>query len=258
MRRFISFSGGVESSTLALMYGHVATPIFADTGYEHQELYDRLDRVEEALKIKHGDDFEIIRLKRQHETQANTLPEYIEENKFYPSFRQRYCTRMFKIEPIDDFLRQFEDEGCELMIGLNAEEADQRTGNHGLLPFVEYSYPLVDLGISREHCIKVLQEYGLEPDFPPYMQRGGCVGCFYKSKREYAAMALLAPDEFERVADMEEAIQDERGDFYAIRDGIPNMRRFGEAVRSQQRLFELDEMYPRAMKQTSCGVFCHR
>lgn len=249
--RFISFSGGVESTTLALMFGGVATPIFADTGFEHAELYERLDTVEAALKGVHGDGFEIVRVSADE-----TLPDYIERSRFYPSFRSRFCTRKFKIEPIDAFLA---DAGeCELMIGLNADEAEQRTGNHGLLPHVRYSYPLVDLGITRAQCLAVLEARGLAPAFPAYMERGGCVGCFFKSKREYAAMAVLAPEEFDAVAALEERIQDKRGEWYAIRDGIDNMRQFGEAVRAQGRLFDLETMYPTAMKQTACGVFCHR
>jgi hypothetical protein len=253
MQRFISFSGGVESTTLALLFGASARPVFADTGFEHAAMYARLDDVEGRLREIHGPAFSVVRLRRED---GETLPDYIARTKFYPGFRTRFCTRMFKIEPIDAFL---ESQGeCELMIGLNAEEAGMREGNHGLLANVRYTYPLVDLGMTRAACLALLRRAGLAPDFPAYMERGGCVGCFFKSKREYAAMAVLSPDEFDGVARLEEEIQDRRGDFYAIRDGIPNLRAFGEAVRAQGTLFPLEEMYGRASLQTSCGVFCHR
>lgn len=35
MKRFISFSGGVESRTMAVLFGNKADAIFADTGAEH-------------------------------------------------------------------------------------------------------------------------------------------------------------------------------------------------------------------------------
>lgn len=250
MRQFIAFSGGVESTTMALLYGKVATPIFADTGWEHAAMYQRLEVVEATLREFHGPQFEVIKVGRE-----DTLPDYIRKQKFFPSFRARFCTRMFKIEPIDNFLRQYEDEGCELMIGLNANEGD-RTGNHGLLPFVKYSYPLLDAGITREKCLEYLEKVKLRPAFPAYMARGGCVGCFFKSKKEYAAMAHLAPDEAYSVADLEEEVQDERGKFYAIRDGIPHMRTFLD--QSLATLFTGDEMYTVDDVHTSCGVFCHR
>lgn len=167
MKKFVAFSGGVESTTMALMFGHEATPIFADTGFEHREMYERLDFVEVRLREIHGPDFKIVRVRNEDET----LPEYILRTKFYPSPVARFCTRIFKIEPMDEFLRNQGD--CELMIGLNAQEAEKRTGNHGLLPNVHYGYPLVDLGITREDCIGVLKAHDLEPRLPVYMNRGG-------------------------------------------------------------------------------------
>ena len=149
MKKFISFSGGVESRTMCLLYGNKADAIFADTGYEFDELYEGIDKVEKAVREFHGNDFKVIKIRNEQE---KTLPDYILRSKYYPSYGQRFCTRMFKIEPIDEYLKQFKDEGAELMIGLNADEMDLRTGNHGNLPFVTYSYPLADDGINRAMC----------------------------------------------------------------------------------------------------------
>jgi len=254
MKRFISFSGGVESTALCLLFGGKATAIFADTGWEHPEMYERLAVVEKAVsEIYPG--FHVIRIKSQAHP---GLKEYIKDSAFYPSFQSRYCTRLFKIEPIDDFLSS--QGKCELMIGLNANEAHLRTGNYGLKKNVRYAYPLLDNGMNRAACITLLRRFGLEPRFPPYMQRGGCVGCFFKSKKEYIAMCILSPEQFQEVVDIEEAIQDRRGKFYGIRDGIPSMKGLKLKVDSQPMLFEADDIYDIAASeaQTNCGVFCHR
>ena len=89
---------------MALLWGKDATPIFSDTGWEHAALYERLHVVESTLREIHGPDFEIVRVSRNGER----LQDYIRDQKFFPSFRARFCTRMFKIEPIDNFLRQYE------------------------------------------------------------------------------------------------------------------------------------------------------
>jgi len=243
--QFIAFSGGVESTTMIALFGKVATPVFADTGWEHDELYRQIEKVEKHFGI------EVIRVKRKD---GMTLPQYIENQKFYPSFRSRFCTRMFKIEPMDEFLS--DKTPCEIMIGLNADEAEKRTGNFGLQKDVTYSYPLVDLGITRPACVMLLKELGILPQFPAYMKRGGCVGCFYKSKREYAAMAKQSPAEADSIARLEEIIQDERGKYYAVRDGIKNMRRFIEAARSQLE-FEFSQEDEMVVPE-ACGVFCRR
>ncbi len=255
MKRFISFSGGVESTALCLLYGDKAKAITADTGWEHPEMYERWQEVEIRLRMIHHA-FEIIRVKNQD--YPGGLPEYIREQKFFPSFYSRYCTRLFKIEPIDRFLSSQGE--CELMIGLNADEGGKRTGSHGLQRDVKYTYPLLDNGLTRAACLRLLRRHNLEPVFPPYMQRGGCVGCFFKSKKEYTAMHLLAPDQFREVEKIEQEIQDVRGQFYGIRDGIPSMKGLRVAIDSSPMLFETEDIYDIAAAevQTSCGVFCHR
>lgn len=239
---------------MALLFGHKATPIFADTGFEHAEMYERIEYVEGKLREIHGQTFEVVRIQREGEN----LPEYIKRSKYYPSPIARFCTRMFKIEPMDDFLAKHVP--CEVMIGLNAEEASKRTGNHGLQEGVTYTYPLLDLGITRSDCLAALKQYDLEPRLPIYMRRGGCVGCFYKSKEEYRAMVHLAPEEIRKVAKLERQIQDHRGRHYGIRDGIPNLTEF--IANEEMNLFEADDLYPDRHYDeeaaTSCGVFCHR
>ena len=251
-RVFISFSGGVESSTMCVLFGNKADAIFSDTGFEHDEIYKRIDLVEKWVQDFHRPDFKIHRIQNE---KHGSLLDYIEKQKFFPSFQARYCTRMFKIEPIDKFLEQYKDEGVELMIGLNADEIDQRTGNHGNKKFVNYSYPLVDNRLSRSACISILKRVGLYPEFPAYMQRGGCIGCYYKSKKEYEAMALLNPAEFRIVEELEEKIQDQRTDYFSIKDGI-KMREIREGVMNM--LFTPDEIYPTINNATKCGVFCNR
>ncbi len=243
MMRFISYSGGIESTTMLLLFPD-AIPIFADTGWEHAAMYRWLEEIE----AKTGR--EIVRVRKG----GRTLPEQIEDGAFYPSPRARFCTREFKIEPIDEYLSG--RVPCEVMIGLNADETDMRTGNHGLLPGVIYSYPLVKLGMGRAACVALLDARGLRPQFPRYMKRGGCVGCFFKSKREYALMARESPQEAYSVADLEDAIQDIRGNRYGVRDGIKNMRRFLDDARRVQSFDFASEA--ELVSPTPCGVFCHR
>src|ERR1035437_8134231 len=109
MKQFISFSGGVESTTMCVLFGNKADAIFADTGFEHKEIYDRIELVENWCKSFHRPDFKIHKIQQQNADGhgIKTLPEYIKYRKFYPSFQRRFCTAYFKIYPIDDFLEQF-------------------------------------------------------------------------------------------------------------------------------------------------------
>lgn len=241
---------------MCLLFGNKANAIFADTGAEHHEIYDRIDLVEKTVREFYDNDFKIIKVKNP---KYDSLEDYIIQSKFFPSFRQRFCTRLFKIEPIDNYLKQFKDEGAELMIGLNADEGDKRTGNLGKLKFVDYSYPLLNLGIDRGNCGEILRAANIYPEFPPYMRRGGCKFCYYKSKGEFRAMVHLSPDEFQQVVDLEIAFQDERKEFFAIRDCIPKgMAEFRKSELAKQSLFNPSEIYPTVNDATSCGQFCNR
>jgi 3'-phosphoadenosine 5'-phosphosulfate sulfotransferase (PAPS reductase)/FAD synthetase len=257
MNRFISFSGGVESSAMCVLFGKGATAIFADTGLEHDKMYERLDHMEKMLMEHHDGDFNLVRLRASvkiNGVEVDNLLDYMMEAKFLPTPFARYCTRIFKIQVIDNYLASFDN--VELMIGLNAEEAESRTGNHGLGKGIKYTYPLVVSDMDRGDCKDLLNHYGLMPDFPAYMSRGGCIMCPFKAKKEYRAMVHLAPEEIARVAEIEVAIQDSRGKHFTIRNDMPPMKEF-IAIEKQNLFGNLSQHYE-APEKKSCGVFCHR
>jgi 3'-phosphoadenosine 5'-phosphosulfate sulfotransferase (PAPS reductase)/FAD synthetase len=260
MRKFISFSGGVESTTMCVLFGNKADAIFADTGFEHKLIYDQITKVQEWCKNFHRNDFTIHKVKSKYDT----LPKRIIEQSFYPSFSSRYCTREFKIEPIDEFLEQFKDEGCELLIGLNYEEQNRiEKQGHGNKSFVKYSYPLAKNKLTRSACITILEKAGLKPDYPVYMKRGGCIGCFYKSVKQYVAMALLNPEEFAIVEKLEEELNTDsngnnRKKYFKILGDLtkPSMKEI--RIRAHEELFKPEDVYSVINDATPCGVFCNR
>jgi 3'-phosphoadenosine 5'-phosphosulfate sulfotransferase (PAPS reductase)/FAD synthetase len=122
MKKFISFSGGVESTAMCVLYGKGAVAIWCDTGAEHKEMYDRIDYCEKVLKEIHKVNFELVRLKASVKVKGTFVDSLIDAIlgwKFMPSQGQRWCTGKFKIAPIDLFLK--EQGACELYIGLNAD-----------------------------------------------------------------------------------------------------------------------------------------
>lgn len=258
---FIAFSGGVESTTMALLFGHKAQCVFTDTGAEHGVMYDRLDDVEQKLKGIHGSGFSLLRIKAEKcdGKPIDNLTDYIRHTGVFPNQVMRFCTKYFKIAPYNAFLR--DKTPCSLMVGLNADEIGKREGNHGI-EGVNVEYPLVDLELTRDKCIQMLAAYDLLPNLPPYMRRGGCKYCPYKSRKEYAAMVHLAPEEMEEIARLEEEINQtgKREKFWAAANAIPEgFRRFMEVEKSQS-LFTSEEMYEQqpGTIESACGAFCHR
>ncbi len=69
-------------------------------------------------------------------------------------------------------------------------------------------------------------------------------------------MAILKPDEYDIVADLEQTIQDKRDKFYHIIDSIPNLKQYKK--HAQSILFNPEEIYPVINNASKCGVFCNR
>lgn len=259
--RYIAFSGGVESTTMCLLYGKGATAIWSDTGAEHKEMYTRIDEMEAFFKAYHGGDFHLVRLQttvKHKEIEYTGLEALAVAYKYMPSGQKRYCTRLFKSEIIDKYLS---DKGeCELMIGFNYDESD-RTGSLEKLPNVKYSYPLMDEGLTRAECEEILKENGIHPSFPVYMLRGGCRMCFFKSEKEYKALYHLNEAEFWEVAQFEEQIQDQRKKFYSIMSNGKSLRQLAQICEEEKAFFpteDFKELYKSYNSGKSCGAFCHR
>jgi len=249
MTEYIAFSGGKDSTALALLLPD-AVPVFADTGWEFQAIYDHIAKFEQVTGRQ------VIRLRRRD---GKTLPEYIRDSKFFPNFKARYCTRMFKIDVMNGWLAD-----GDLCIGLRADEPPEaRVGNLTNRPELRIRYPLREQGIGIAGVLRIDLEYDLLPRYPVYMARGGCKGCFYKRKSEIEAMARLVPDELDELQALEESVQDERGEFFYM---FPNLgmsiRDFKEKLGAQSEMFDLAQLYRDAAdnsdKGTACGAFCHR
>ena len=260
MKRFISFSGGVESTTMCILYGKGATAICSDTGAEHSKMMERIKHVEQKIKEIHPD-FELIIINptvTAKGIEVHSLEEYIKIYKVMPSGQMRFCTREFKIKPIDNFLSKQGE--CELMIGFNYDEQG-RIGNLGLKTNVKYTYPLIEDGYTRSDCEEILHQHELHPNFPVYMLRGGCRMCFFKSEKEYRAMYHLANDEFNEVMQFEESIQDKRTKFYSIMGNGKSLRQLASECENEKAFMngqDWNELYKSLKKETSCGAFCHR
>lgn len=250
MEKFAAFSGGVDSTALAIL-SKDATPIFTDTGDEFDVIYEHIDKFEKAT----GRQVLIIR-------PAETLPAYEVRAKFLPNHGARFCTRMFKIEPMNEYLGSHLP--AELQIGLRADEPpDDRVGNLTELAGLSIRYPLRELAYSRADCVKLCLQHDLLPRYPPYMARGGCKGCFYKRRAEVVAMIHLVPDVVDELVSREEAVQHERGKYFHM---FSNVGRSVASIRDQYQrqeiMFSLDEIYAQAAdssdKGDNCGLFCHR
>src|SRR5690606_25908786 len=138
---------------------------------------------------------------------------------------------------------------ARLMIALRADE-EQRTGNLTQMDGLEIAYPLREMGMKRPDVVAVCLEHGLLPRYPVYAARGGCKGCFYKRKSEIIAMQALAPDVLDELRELEETVQDERGEFFHM---FPNAGVSIATIQAQPPLFDMSEVYAEAANTADYG-----
>lgn len=192
--------------------------MFNPTGAELPEVYEWLDKVEKYLNKP------IIRVGRDLRTIINVY------NKgFLPSFKDRFCTRQSKIEPMELFIGK---SPCYVYYGIRADEnrdGYNNSGKHNIIP----KYPLVEAGIGIKMVYAIVNKAGLKPptffwedvynevcvrlnrdlkqELPEWLidmlfcwrTRANCFFCYNQRKIEWCGLYLFYPELFWEAEKME-------------------------------------------------------
>lgn len=208
VRHICGLSGGKDSTALALhMRDRVPDMeyVFCDTGKELQETYEYLNVVEAYLGKR------IIRL--------NANRDFDHWHKvfggFLPSPHARWCTKMLKLKPFEDFVG---DTPVISYVGIRADE--DRTGLISGKPNLTTVFPLKEDGIDYNGVMQILEESGI--GLPPYLEWGrshsGCYFCFYQSKYEWVQLLRKFPDDFAKAETYEKLDQADGKNFTWMQD----------------------------------------
>jgi hypothetical protein len=191
--------------------------VFADTGDEPQWVYDAL-RVLERFGDEHGIPV--------HTTSKGKLSEWVidrqKQGKRFVSvplytaapdggregMLRRQCTREFKVEPIERFVRthlgykprQRIKERVRSLIGISIDEAIRMKPSR--TRWISNRYPLVDAEITRARCKEIVLEAGL-----PEPKKSSCVYCPYHSDAFWKELKEEHPEEFQKAVDFDHAIR---------------------------------------------------
>lgn len=247
MNKFVAFSGGKDSTALALLVPD-AIPVFTDTQWEHRQLYAHIEKFEEVTGR------EVVRIR--HPDWPGGLPQYIREHKFFPNYGARYCTVRFKIEAFNLWVER--QLPADFYIGLRADEPE-RVGNLSFIEGLTIRYPLREQGLGIYDVLRICAENDLLPRFPAYMAGGGCIGCFYKTKGQVISFIHQAPkEEVDAMQELEEAVQDKRGRYF---HAFGNAGQSIADLRRQPLLLDESLVFAEASNvemAPACGLFCRR
>lgn len=286
MRHIIPISGKDSLATAILQMNHNTSPeyeyIFNDVGSELPETYEWLNRVESVLDIT------IYRIGKH-------LIDEIANQGFLPSHQARFCTRICKVEPMEEFIGK--NTEATVYYGLRADEPDRigykRKAGYQIIP----KYPLRELGIGRAGVWKIIQAKGLIPptffwediyhrvvqiigheafreDLPPWefnqlfswRSRTNCFHCFYQRQYEFIGLWEHHSSLYWKAIDVEE---ETGGDDYTWREGYTlralvkraeeiKARRVRDIVAILRKFYQqnLFQEQKSLIDATSCGMYC--
>lgn len=226
--RYLSLGAGVQSTTMLIMSdrGLRGIPradcaIFADTGAEPAWVYRTLESLQKSVDIpihvvsagRKIDDLESSTTSHDFMITAPVYAVSIDDGSTIMTRRQ--CTYQYKIEPIERKVRELMgyDKGERIgkgttacaMIGISLDEVRRMKTNR--TPWIENTWPLVDLRMTRRDCIKLLEELGI-----PRPYKSSCYFCPFHGNEYWQTLKTQFPVEWARAVAYDKAIRDYKAD----------------------------------------------
>lgn len=232
MEKVLSFGGGLQTTALVILIKRgelkVDAVVFSDTGCEKPVTYYYIEKYIKPM-------IDVVILPPEN----GGLKAYCEKYRIIPSVIDKWCTRIFKIERIN----QYCGDAIQL-IGFSSDEI-KRSENPKLLG---KEFPLIERNISNKDCVSIIQDYGL-----PTPVKSSCYFCPCQGRVEWNWLKLNHPDLFHNALKLESALY-EREPKYRGKTGLlmgKPLWKFAEGL--QTEFPKLDE------EQLSCysGMCSH-
>jgi 3'-phosphoadenosine 5'-phosphosulfate sulfotransferase (PAPS reductase)/FAD synthetase len=213
-RQIIPLSGGKDSSALAIYMRRTYPDInfefvTTDTGVELPEAYEYFERLEQVLnkKIVRITALDMLNIPERHGRTPFDVILYDHFSGFLPSPQSRWCTRMLKIHPFENYVGK---DKAYSYIAIRADENRQGYINKGRPimiseePNITPVYPFKDNGVSIEDVKLLLDDSGLGvPDYYDWRSRSGCYFCFFQQQGEWQGLKEHHPALFEKAKQYE-------------------------------------------------------
>lgn len=211
---FISMSGGKDSTATALYLRENKvdfTPVFMDTGWEHEITYSYIKDVLEPLFGK----FIVLRNQKFFDPDVKDLAGGMEQMVFsanaFPSGAARSCTYNLKILPFRSFMseqRLHHKKKPVAVVGLRAEESSSRSKLSVVDEKDESTIFRPIIGWKEHQVIGIHQRHGVPPN-PLYLRgndRVGCYPCILSGKQQIRHLAMTDPDRIRHIQRMEDSL----------------------------------------------------
>lgn len=222
MNRAYSFGGGVQSTAMLVLAaeGKIARGpmLFSNVGdnSEHPAVFDYIREHSRPYAEKHDIDLRELAWVDRTGRKRRLLDELLEQKKSVPipvrmagggAPGRRRCTDRYKITVVARELRRLgatKEAPWELGIGISLDEY-QRMRTDTRNPRYVFSYPLIELEVTRQDALNIIGKAGL-----PTPPRSACWFCPLHSAAEWEAMARNEPELFAASVELESTLNDHR------------------------------------------------
>ena len=255
MKTVVSFGGGVQSTALAILYleGRLPRPdlfMFSDTGDEPHFVYSHVEKWKAIIEAE-GMEFMIVRHPEaplsQHvlsriESDRKGIsypPLYVERQQEHRTGRMplwRGCTKTFKSRMLDKMTKEWYgkkelrgwkgDPVITKVLGISYDEMQRMRTSQ--VNWYEFSYPLIDLKITRADCHAIIKRAGY-PEAP----RSACTFCPFHNDEHWRWMRDNHPDVFEEAAVFDDKLRElwhDKGGYGGLKS-MPTVHKSGRPLR---------------------------
>jgi hypothetical protein len=217
MQRVFSCGGGVQSTACLVLAAQGKIPyrtfVFANVG-DKAESPDTIKYIAQVLKpyaTLHGIEWVDLQRCRRDGTPVDLFDDLLRPTRSINipvrmsngAPGNRNCTVEFKIKPIAKWIKR-NAPGCILGKGISTDEPHRATPSRESDGYTS-AYPLIELGISRSDCLRIVCEAGL-----PQPPKSSCWFCPYKTTDQWITMRREKPELFLAVTLMERHLNQKR------------------------------------------------
>ena len=217
MKYVFSCGGGVQSTACLVLAAQNAiaypTFVFANVGNQAEDprTIQYVEKVLKPFAAYHKIEWVDLQRRRRDGTPVDLYEELhrpirsidipVRMSNGAPG--NRNCTVEFKIKPIAKWIKR-NAPGCTLGKGISTDEPHRATPSRENDGYVS-AYPLIELGISRSDCLRIVREAGL-----PQPPKSSCWFCPYKTTDQWITMRRERPELFAKVTKLEQTLNARR------------------------------------------------
>ncbi len=178
---YVCVSGGADSTALVLLMwerGEDFEMCFSDTGAELPEVYWFLPRLSKLV----GKPLHVV-------SGGSFFQHLVSYGYMIPGPRIRWCTRLLKNVPQDEFFKRMNAD--RVAVGIRADEP--RRLNRLPRGGISFYYPLAEVGMDKKDAIAMCKKYDMLNPIYEWRSNLSCFCCFFQRKSDWLGLLKHHP-----------------------------------------------------------------